>query len=229
MSARHPEEDALAALIALGKRPTPPHLAAAALPFVEQAKLRLKNFRVDLEAVQAAALAAGKDDRIAREDAVLMYHDVGEVVSRPLVVRYLEAGEAELVARWLMSRPGYHFTDWATERNLAALDGMIALGEQAMAVRLVRKHLEKVMATAKARWRVVGRKRPATMRPDLVQHYEAAMRQAIYELPGVLDAAALEIAELERYVREHGSGEDNKAIDAMQAELAKARERFTGG
>lgn len=209
-----------------GAPPPPPHLVQWAEDLVGRARLRLKNFRVDLEAIQSTAMDAGTEGEIAMADAQMLFLDHGELVSRPLVRRYIEACEAELVARWLMSRGGFHFTDWATPRNLAALDGMVALGEQALAVRVVRKHLEKTQARAKQKWLMVGRKRPANMSADIAERYDEAVAKAAYELPGEIDAARMEIAELEHYVRAHGSHEDNRAVDAMIGELEKARKRF---
>lgn len=209
-----------------GAPPPPPHLAALAEQFVGAARPKLKNFRVDLEAVQSAAIKAGVAGEIALPDAQMLFLDHGETVSLPLVRRYIEACEAELVARWLMALGGFHFTGWATVRNLAALDGMVALGEHALAVRVVRKHLEKTQGRAKACWRRVGAKRRANIPPELLVRYEEQLEQARWELPGQIDAARMEIAELEQYVRGYGSHEDNRAIDAMIAELDKAKQRF---
>ena len=64
--------------------------------------------------------------------------------------------------------------------------------------------------------------------PEYLERYEANMAKARWELPGEIEEARLEIADLERYVRDHGSHEDNRAIDTMLAELEKAREKFTG-
>ncbi len=209
-----------------GAPPPPPHLVQFAEELVGRAKLKLRNFRVDLEAIQSAAVNSASAGDIALEDAQMLFLDHGEVVSRPLVRRYIEACEAELVARWLMSRGGFHFTDWATERNLAALGGMVALGEAALAVRVVRKHLEKTQSHARKRWQAVGRKRPDNLPPEIAERYAEQMARAAYELPGEIDAARIEIAEIEHYVRAHGSYEDNRAVDAMIAELDKARKRF---
>lgn len=209
--------------------PPPPHLAPLGERFVGQAALRFRNFRVDLEAVQSAALNATERGEIARDDALQLFVDHGDSVSLPLVRRYVEACETELVARWLMALGSFHFAGWATLRNRTALEGMIAAGETALAVRVVRKHLEKTQRHAKAQWLAVARKRPSVVPAELLEGYEAQMAKARWELPGQLETARLEIAELEDIVREHGSPEDNRAVDAMLAELEKARTRFNLG
>lgn len=206
--------------------PPPAHLAALGQRFVDAAAPRFRNFRVDLEAVQSAAVAAAKRGDIAGEDATQLFLDHGDSVSLPLVRRYIETCETELIARWLMALDSYHFPGWATPRNRIALAGMVAAGEEAMAVRLVRKHLEKTHKRTKSRWLAVARKRPAVIPADLVERYETQMAKARWELPGELETARLEVAELEDIVRDHGSPEDNRAVDAMLDELAKVRARF---
>lgn len=212
-----------------GAPPPPAHLAALGLRFVNAATPRFRNFRVDLEAVQSAAVAASERGEIAGDDAMQLFVDHGDSVSLPMVRRYIEACETELVARWLMALGSFHFPGWATPRNRTALAGMIAAGEEALAVRLVRKHLEKTHKRAKSRWLAVARKRPAVIPADLVERYETQMAKARWELPGELETARLEVAELEDVVRDHGSHEDNRAIDAMIDELAKVRARFNLG
>lgn len=212
-----------------GAPPPPPHVAALGQRFVDEAALKFRNFRVDLEAVQSRAVAAAKKGDISDEDAAMLWLDHGDTVSHPLVQRYNEVCETELIARWLMALPSYHFSGWATPRNLAALEGMVAAGEQALAVRVVRKHLEKVQSRARDCWRLVGRKRPSVIPPDMLARYEAQMEQARWELPGVIDAAQMEIAELDQTVRTYGSLEDNRALDTMLANLARARKRFNIG
>lgn len=210
-----------------GAPPPPPHIRGLGERFVADARPRFRNFRVDLEAIQSAAIKAAEAGEIPHEDAQQLWLDRGDSVSRPLVHRYIEACETELVARWLMALGSFHFGAWATERNLTALDGMVACGEDALAVRVVRKHLEKTQDRARARWRLVARKRPANVPPEMLARYEEQLAKARWELPGEIEAARLEIAELERFVRDRGSPEDNRALDAMIAELDKARGRFT--
>ena len=207
--------------------PPSPHLALLGERLVKDATPRFRNFRVDLEAVQSAAVKASERGEIARDDALQLFVDHGDTVSLPLIRRYVEACETELVARWLMALGSFHFPGWATPRNRTALEGMIAAGEEALAVRVVRKHLEKTHKRAKSRWAAVGRKRPAHIPADRLDRYEAQLATARWELPGELETARLEIAELEDIIRGHGSPEDNRAIDAMLAELEKARARFT--
>lgn len=207
--------------------PPPPHLRALGQRFVDEARPKFRNFCVDLEAIEIAASQAGRAGAITPDDGAELFLDRGDSISLPLVRRYIEACETELVARWLMALGSFHFSGWATERNLVALDGMVAAGEPALAVRVVRKHLEKTFARARDRWRLVARKRPQNLTVELAERYEENMAKARWELPGEIEAARIEVAELEAYVRDHGSPEDNRAIDTMLADLEKARTRFT--
>ena len=52
--------DPIARLIRISKEPAPPHLMALGRDHVAAAKPRFRNFRVDLEAVQSAAVKVGK-------------------------------------------------------------------------------------------------------------------------------------------------------------------------
>lgn len=219
--------DPIARLIRISKEPAPPHLMALGRDHVAAAKPRFRNFRVDLEAVQSAAVKAGKAGTIAMSDAELLFHDKGDSVSLPLVERYIAACETELVARWLAALPSFHFAGWASPRNVLALGGMVAAGEPALAVRTVRAHLKKVFDRARAKWRLVARKKPAGLGPELAARYEGNMAKARWELPGEIEEARLEIADLERFVRDHGSPEDNRALGTMLADLEKARSKFT--
>lgn len=207
--------------------PPPPHLAALGESFVARAKPRFRNFRVDLEAIEVAASKAGRAGEISPDDGAQLFLDRGDSLSLPLVRRYIEACETELVARWLRALPSFHFTGWATVRNLTALDGMVAAGEPALAVRVVRKHLEKTFARARDCWRLVARKRPAGLADEAAERFDRAIAKARWELPGQIEGARIEIAELAAYVRDHGSLEDNRAIDTMLADLEKVRARFT--
>jgi hypothetical protein len=207
--------------------PPPPHLADLGQRFVDAARPRFRNFRVDLEAIAVVASKAGRAGEIPTVDAAQLFLDRGDSLSLPLVRRYVEARETELVARWLTALGSFHFTGWTTVRNLAALDGMVAAGEAALAVAVVRKHLEKTQRRARERWRMAARKIPDDLPPDRLARYQEDLAKVRWELPGEIEAARIEIAELESYVRDHGSPEDNRAIDAMLADLEKARARFT--
>jgi hypothetical protein len=227
MTGKGDDRSAFERLLFTDAPPPPPHLRALGQQFVDAARPKFRNFRVDLEAIEIAASQAGRNGTISPEDAAELFLDRGDSISLPLVRRYIEACETELVARWIMALGSFHFAGWATERNLVALDGMVAAGEPALAVRVVRKHLEKTFARARDRWRVVARKRPQDLSTELAERYEANMAKARWELPGEIEAARIEVAELEAYVRDHGSPEDNRAIDTMLADLEKARARFT--
>lgn len=220
-------EDPIGRLIRIAGEPAPPHPAAIGRELVGAATPGFRNFRVDLEAVQSAAVKAGKAGTIEMADAELLFHDKGDAVSLPLVQRYVEACETELVARWLAALPSFHFAGWASERNLIALDGMVSVGETALAVRTVRVHLKKVCDRVQAKWRLVARKKPANLSREMETRYQENMAKARWELPGEIEEARLEIADLERFVRDHGSHEDNRAIDTMLAQLEKARGKFT--
>ena len=210
-----------------GPGPPPPHLVKLGETLVGRAKLKLRDFRVDREDIECAAVAAAKNGELSQHDARLIFLDTGDVVSRPLVQRYLDAREFELIAKYLRYRIMYHPTGWLTERNRLALDGMIAGGEAAMAVGLLREFLKKLHRHTQERWRAAGRKAPKGMAdPHSRDTYDKMRSDAIRELPGHLQIAELELAEIGQYLSEHGSREDNRAIEKFREEIAKVRQRF---
>lgn len=189
-------------------------LAVVAQGFVGPAKLRFRNFREDLERVQQAAMEAMRNDQISKEDAEAIFMDDHHVVSLPLIQRYFEAQEFELVGRWLLSRMARVKTSWMGQRNRIALDGMIAGGESALAVRLLRKYLSKLREHTQRQWRAAGASRPSLSESD---------RQS---LSSHLEIAEMELSEIESYLSREGSREDNRAAEKFRAELDKVRQRF---
>ena len=167
------------------------------------------------------------DGQISKEDAETIALDIGYVVSTPLVQRYIDAREFELVARYLKHRIMYNRTGWLTERNRLALDGMIAGGETAMAVGLLREFLKKLYQHTQEQWRAAGRKAPRGESDARTLEILATRRaEALRDLPGHLEIAEQEMAEIEAYLAEHGSREDNRALDRFRDEIAKVRKRF---
>ena len=61
--------------------------------------------------------------------------------------------------------------------------------------------------------------KPVGLPPERLARYREDLAKVRWELPGEIEAARIEIAELEGYVRKHGSPEDNRAIDTMLARL----------
>lgn len=210
-----------------GPPPPPQHLASVALPFVKQAKPRYKVFREDLERIQGDAVDAAKAGGIDMEDAKLIWLDVGEVVSLPLMERYFDKGEYELVARFLKHKMTYTpHAAWLTPRNRQAIDGLIGGGEAALAVGLLRHYLHHLHKHAQQVWRTAGRKRPANLRPVDEPIFDEYREEAIAKLPGILRITELEMAEIEPYISAHGSREDNRALEKLREEIAKVRKRF---
>ena len=210
-----------------GPPPPPPHLVELGITLVGRARLKFKEFRVDREAIENAAVEASKNGEISRKDAKLLFLDTGHVISTPLVQRYLEMREFELVARYLKHRIMYHPTGWLTVRNRMALDGMIAGGEAAMAVALLREFLKKLQQHTQEKWRAAARKAPKGVTDNnTIDAYTRQREVALHELPGHLKIAELELAEIEQYLSEHGSREDNRAIDKFREDIGKARKKF---
>lgn len=210
-----------------GPPPPPPHLVPLARQYVDRAKLAFKNFREDLERVERIAVGAMKQGEISKRDAQLMFLDTGDVLTLPLVQRYLERREFELVAKFLKYRIMYHPTGWLTERNRLALDGMIAGGETALAVSLVREFLKKLHQHTQEKWRAAGRK-PTQYQIDngYLEAHERQVAEALAELPAHLEIAELEMAEIETYLGPHGSREDNRALEKFHADIAKVRSKY---
>ncbi len=211
-----------------GRTPPPaPHLVRLGKQFTGRAKLKFKDFRVDKEDIQSTAVEAAKNGEISSEDAGMLFLDKGDVVSRPLVERYLERREFELIARFLKHRIMYHPTGWLTERNRVALDGMIEGGETAMALGLLRDFLKKLYQHTQEKWRTSGRKTPKSLTdPEAIKTFDRMREQALHELPAHLEIAELEMAEIEVYLAQHGSREDNRALEKFRDEVAKVRKRF---
>ncbi|MHA6316191.1 hypothetical protein ACXYN8_00820 [Altererythrobacter sp. CAU 1778] len=206
--------------------PPPADLVALARDFANRAELRFKGFRQDYERVSNAATALHKTGDITKAQAMRIFLDDGHMISMPLIARYIDARESEQVANWLRARDGFHFSNWLDERTRMALDGFVANGEGALAVQLIRQHLHKVMARTKDQWRVAGRKQPKNLPPEYVAQFEAQKLDALETLPGHIDIALYEIAELQPWIDAHGSDEDRKAITAYRDEIAKVRARF---
>ena len=210
-----------------GPPPPPPHLVPLARRYVDRAKLAFKNFREDLERVEGLAIAAMKEGEISKRDARLIFLDTGDVITLPLVKRYLERREFELVAKFLKYRIMYHPTGWLTERNRLALDGMIAGGEAAMAMGLVREFLKKLQQHTQEKWRAAGRKpNQYQIENGFLAEHERTVAKAREELPAHLEIAELEMAEIETYLSAHGSREDNRALEKFRADIAKVRKRY---
>lgn len=210
-----------------GPPPPPPHLVPLARQLVARAKLAFKNFREDLERVEGLGIAAMKKGEITKREAQLMFLDTGDVLTLPLVQRYLERREFELIAKFLKYRIMYHPTGWLTERNRLALDGMIAGGEAPLAVSLLREFLKKLHGHTQEKWRAAGRKAPKTTTdPNTLAAYDRMQREGLAELPAHLEIAELEMAEIEPYFAAHGSREDNRALEKFREEIAKVRKRF---
>ena len=197
---------------------------------VERAKLRFKDFRVDREAIEGSAVKASREEgHISPKQARDIFMDKGDCVSLPLVQRYLDMREFELIAKYLRTRLYFHWVTEMTPRNRLAFDGMIAGGEEAMAVALLKLYLKKVHQAAQRAWRNAGTK----IRDDLPAEYrpqaEAQLALSLSELPGKLRIAEMEVAEIEPYISAHGSREDNRAIAKFREDIAKARGRFNIG
>lgn len=194
---------------------------------VERAHLRFRNFREDEERIGNAAVQASREEgHISPKQARDIFMDKGDCVTTPLVKRYIDAREFELVGKYLKYRIMYQPTNWLTPRNRMALDGMIAGGEHAMAMALLRTYLKKLREVTQRVWRNAGRKRPTNLTPEMGPQFEMMKADALRQLPGSLEIAELEMAEIQTYLAAHGSREDNRALEKFREEIAKVRRRF---
>lgn len=209
-----------------GPAPPPLRIAQIAHDHVNRAELKFKDFRVDREGIEIALAQSVKNGDLTQEEGRRLFLDAGDVVSLPLARRYVEMREFELLAKYLRIRLHYHGQTRMTPRNRLILDGMIEGGEAAMAVSLVRLYLKKVLDYTQLRWRAAGRRPSKDMTSDLIEQFERDKARELRELPANLEIAELELAELETYITEHGSREDNRALEKFREELAKVRKRF---
>lgn len=206
--------------------PVPAKLAAWAQDQVARATLRYKGFRQDYERISNAATAQWKNGQITQADAQRVFLDDGHIVSAPLMRRYFDARECRQVSDWLRARSEFHFPGWLSERNRMALDAMVLHGEPAMAVQLVLAHLKKVMDRARQQWRAAGRKVPKGAGTDLSEQLAKSIALERQRLPGFVGEAQLELAELEPWVTQHGSREDQRSVTGWRDELQAVRQRF---
>lgn len=209
-----------------GPQPAPPHLIELAATWVNRAKLKFKDFRVDREEIEIAVAKAAKDGAVSQRDARLIFLDTGDVVSLPLAQRYIDMREFELMAKYLRTRLHYHNVTRLTPRNRMIIDGMIAGGEAAMAVSLLRLYLKKLRDFTQNRWRAAGRKPHPDASPEGLVQFERMKAEEIRDLPANLEIAELELAEIEPWIAAHGSREDNRAVEKFREEIGRVRKRF---
>ena len=124
--------------------PAPPHLAGLAAPFVARARLAFKDFRKDYERIGGAVVKAKTAGAIGPDDATLIWFDVGQVLSRPLVERYCEARAFAPVDRWIRAREGFSCTEWLGGYVLLALERFVAAGEGPRAAALQRALVARI-------------------------------------------------------------------------------------
>lgn len=213
--------------ILTNRSPPPQRVLDLARSLVDRAHLRFKNFREDRERIENGAVQASRaEGHISPKEARDIFMDKGDCVSLPLVERYIEAREFELVFKYLKHQMMYQPTDWLTPRNRIALEGMIKGGEQPMAVALLREYLKRLRGNTQRAWRNAGRKKPPELPLELGSQFDRQKEIAERELPGKLEIAEMEMAEIELWLKSYGSREDNRALDKFRDELAKVRERF---
>ena len=210
--------------------PAPPATMELARGLVDRAVLKFKDFRVDRENIENNAVRASREEgHISPKQARDIFMDKGDCISLPLVQRYLDMREFELIAKYLRTRLYYHGFTRMTPRNRLAFDGMIAGGEAAMAVGLLRLYLKKVHQAAQRAWREAGKKMPGNLPAEYHDQFLRQVTDAVAELPGKLQIAEYEVAEIEPYIAAHGSREDNRAIAKFREDIAKVRTRFNIG
>ena len=205
--------------------PAPPHLAGLAAPFVARARLAFKDFRKDYERIGGAVVKAKTAGAISPDDATLIWFDVGQVLSRPLVERYCEARAFAPVDRWIRAREGFSCTEWLGGYVLLALERFVAAGEGPRAAALVLAHAERAMRSLRQDWKERRRKLPAALAPGPRDAAVSMQRALVARIP-LRNADMLnELAELEPWTK-HGIEGEAEALSRLRAEILADQERF---
>lgn len=219
--------DGFTQMVFKGPPPANPRLMQLGDEIVATTSLRFKNFREDLERAEGESVARMKAGEISKGDAQRLFLDASDAISKPLVKRYLDQRKYEVLSKYLRHRIMYHPTGWLSERNRMAIDAMLADGESGLAIGLLREFLKKLYQHTQEKWRAAGRKPPKSLTdPIIIEQMAQARDDALLELPSHLQIAEMELAEIEAYLAQHGSREDNRAIEKFRGEIAKARKRF---
>jgi hypothetical protein len=205
--------------------PPPPHLAALARPFVDRAVLKFKNFRVDLEKVQGAAVKAMQDGLVSKDDATLIWLDVGNVTSVPLVHRYCDARHHDLVAAWIRAREAFPCAGWLKGYVQVALDRFVADGVGEQAASLALAHAERAMKSLRLDWKERRRGIPKKLPPETQEVMRGMQRALIARIPLRNADMLLELGELLPYLA-HGTREERAALAALAEEVKADQERF---
>ena len=219
--------DEFTRMLFTGPPPASPRLLALGEDIAAAVDCRFKNFREDLERAEGLAIARMKEGAITKHDARLLFLDSSYSVSTPLMARYMAEREYEPVYRYLHYRIMYHPTGWLTGRNRLVVDAMLDDGETGLAIGLLREFLKKLYQHTQEKWRAAGRKPPKSLTDKrIIEQMLQARDDALLELPGRLEIADMELAEIEIYLAKHGSREDNRAIEKFREEMARVRKRF---
>lgn len=209
------------------RAPLAPHLVAFARKTVERATLKFQDFRKDKEAIGSAIFKVIEDGELTKEESALIWLDTSNAITFPLAKRYVEMREFELIANFLRSRLHYNGSTQLTPRNRFIFDAMIAGEETALAVSLLRIYLKQLRRFTQNFWRVAGKTSISGIEDAVVLEQEVSRRdEALKNLPGQLDIAELELAEIETYLASQGSREDNRALQKFRDEIARVRKRF---
>ena len=205
--------------------PAPAHLAALARPFVDRAKLNYRNFRVELERIGGLAVKAMSDGLLGKEDATLIWLDVGDVLSTPLIARYCDARQYEPMLAWLRARPGFQCTGWVRGYALSAMERLVADGQGARAASLALAHVERTMKSLRLDWKERRRGIPKKLAPDAQAALRSTQAALIARIPVRNAEMLMEIGEMLPYLA-HGTAEERVALEAFRREVLADQERF---
>lgn len=217
---------ALEGLVALSKMPVPPELPAIARPLADRAVLKLRNFREDLERIQSSAIRAKDDGTLSGLHATMIWVDHGDVVSLPLIERYVAARKFAELAAWLRSRDAIQMMDWPDPRARAALDAMVAHGEGALAASLCRHHIDRMIRKLRQDWKERRRGQPKKLSEEIRAAIRATQAAIVAHIPTRNTELLLDIAAVEPIVAAHGSAEDIAFVAAVKAEVEADRDCF---
>ena len=188
-------------------------------------RLVYRNFRVEFERIGGLAVKAMSDGLIGKDDATLIWLDVGDVLSVPLIARYCDARQYDPVVTWLRARPGFQCVAWLRGYVLSAMERLVADGEGARAASLALAHVERAMKSLRLDWKERRRGIPKKLAPEAQAALRSTQAALIARIPVRNAEMLMEIGEMMPYLA-HGTAEERATLEALRREVLADQERF---